>query len=519
MSDEMNESGLKSESDSDLDKRLLQGMYRDFLKEAEELLDQLNLNLIQLEDEPADEALLGDIFRNVHTLKGSAAFVELNDISNIAGLMEKKIKEARQGAFNISPAIIEIFYQGLDVLTSLLAQSDRQSGEELPDSTNSEVSIDPIISKLNAIPDAMLHISTETSGHEADLKSDQDGMAADSRELLNIYKQSYDQLSVLKHIVYSSIHLTDPDSLATLFSKQIERCMSVERNAVWLVSRRNKVVEIARNGKAVATEQRRILDVESSEVLQRVVNEQLVVWPSSVPGVNDVFPKYQSPTLFPIKGRKQAYGFLILDPEEAAEMEVYQFIGQFAAMMLKISKLHQKVDEQRAELDEMTAILFQQNTYLSSLYHVELELMTISDPIKLCRVVTDAIVNDLEASSAVAFLANVDGDQVEKASQSGRLEEIDSLKLSVKNDDIFSQVFQTGRMITCHAYPHTLTLGSNELQNWIIFPFKGQERIQGILIVESENRDLGDSISILMNFSGIVLDNLNLKQKASHVNP
>jgi hypothetical protein len=167
----------------------------------------------------------------------------------------------------------------------------------------------------------------------------------------------------------------------------------------------------------------------------------------------------------------------------------------------------------------MTAILFQQNTYLSSLYHVELELMTISDPIKLCRVVTDAIVNDLEASSAVAFLANVDGDQVEKASQSGRLEEIDSLKLSVKNDDIFSQVFQTGRMITCHAYPHTLTLGSNELQNWIIFPFKGQERIQGILIVEAEDRDLGDSISILMNFSGIVLDNLNLKQKVSHVNP
>ncbi len=58
---------------SDLDKRLIQGMHRDFLKEAEELLDQLNLNLIQLEAEPTDEALLGDIFRNVHTLKGSSS--------------------------------------------------------------------------------------------------------------------------------------------------------------------------------------------------------------------------------------------------------------------------------------------------------------------------------------------------------------------------------------------------------------------------------------------------------------
>ncbi len=513
MSDETNESNLES----DLDKRLIQEMHRDFLKEAEELLDQLNLNLIQLESDPEDETLLGDIFRNVHTLKGSAAFVELNDINKVAGLMEKKFREARQEAFKISSSMIEIFYQGVDVLTSLLAQSSSQSGEELQNGANSEgsyIDIAPIISKLEAIPD----ISTETSNHESESEqeTDQNGLSADSRELLNIYKQSYDQLAVLKHIVYSSIHLTDPDSLATLFSKHIEQRMSVERNAVWLVSHRKKAVEIARNGKTVATEQRRILDIESSEVLQRVVNEQLVVWPSSVPDVNDIFPKYQSPTLFPIKGRTQAYGFLILDPEEAAEMEVYQFIGQFAAMILKISKLHQQVDEQRAELDEMTNILFKQNSHLSSLYHVELELMKISDPIKLCQVVTDAIVNELGAGSAVAFLANADGNLVEKASQSGILEEINALKLSVENDDIFSKAFQTGRMITCQDYPHALTLGSNQLQNWMIFPFKGQERIQGILIVEIEDRDLGDSISILMNFSGIVLDNLNLKLKVSH---
>jgi len=504
-------------NESDLDKQLLEGMFRDFLEEAEELLDQLNLNLIQLETDPDDEELLGDIFRNVHTLKGSSAFVELNDIRRVAGLMEKKMKEVIKGSYTISAGIIEIFYKGLDVLTELLAESDQSE----KDSKSQTTDIDPIIKKLEAIPDvseasADLEPDLEP-GQKSDQKSDPEEQSSDFRELLNIYKQSYDQLSVLKHIVYSSIHLTDPESLAVLFSKQIDQRMSVERNAVWLVERRKKVVEIARNGKLVPSDQRCVLDIESSEVLQRVVNEQLVVWPSSVTGVNDIFPKYQSPTLFPIKGRTKAYGFMILDPEEAAEMEVYQFIGQFAAMILKISNLHQQVDEQRAELDEMTAILFKQNTYLSSLYHVELELMTISDPIKLCRVVTDAIVNEMEANSAVAFLVNADGKLVEKASQSGKLEEIGDLKLPVNNDTLFAQAFKTGRMVTCQDYPHALTLGPNQLQNWIIFPFKGQERIQGILVVEIEDRDLGDSISILMNFSGIVLDNLNLKQKVSHV--
>ncbi len=508
-------------NESDLDKQLLEGMLNDFLKEAEELLDQLNLNLIQLETAPDDEVLLGDIKRNVHTLKGSSAFVELNDISRVAALMETKAQEAIKGDYEMSAGVIDLFYKGLDMLTELLAASD-------PTNTEAEsIDIELLIAQLEAIPDVqtsetevdqpVTEVEAAHPSRESGSRSIQGDLSADFRELLNIYKQSYDQLSVLKHIVYSSIYLTDPESLAVLFSKQIDQHMSVERNAVWLVRRRTQVMEIARNGKLVPSDQRRVLEIESSEVLQRVVDEQLVVWPSSVMGVNEVFPKYQSPTLFPIKGRKKAYGFLILDPEEAAEMEVYQFIGQFAAMILKISKLHQQVEEQRAELDEMTAILFKQNTYLSSLYHVELELMTLSDPNEVSRVVADAVVNELEAISAVSFLVNEKGDLMEKTAQSGEIEDIGDLQLPLESDSLFAKAFQTGRMVTCQDYPDALTLGSNQFTSWIIFPFKGQERIQGVLVVEIEDLDLGDSISILMNFSGIVLDNLNLKRKVSHV--
>ena len=58
----------------DLDDQLLARMLQDFLEEAQEHLDQLNLNLIQLEEGPEDEELIDQIFRSVHTLKGSAAF-------------------------------------------------------------------------------------------------------------------------------------------------------------------------------------------------------------------------------------------------------------------------------------------------------------------------------------------------------------------------------------------------------------------------------------------------------------
>jgi len=46
----------------------------DFLLEAREIMDKLDLDFVQLEKSPDDEKLLGNIFRGMHTLKGSSGF-------------------------------------------------------------------------------------------------------------------------------------------------------------------------------------------------------------------------------------------------------------------------------------------------------------------------------------------------------------------------------------------------------------------------------------------------------------
>jgi len=67
-------------------------------------------------------------------------------------------------------------------------------------------------------------------------------------------------------------------------------------------------------------------------------------------------------------------------------------------------------------------------------------------------------------------------------------------------------------VVTCIDYPEEVHLGSNLLENWIVSVFKGRERVQGILVVEArEGADLADPISILANYSGILLDNLMLQ--------
>ncbi len=485
----------------DLDDQILNRMMQDFLAEAREHLDQLNLNLIQLEGDPEEQNLIDQIFRTAHTLKGSAAFAGLKEISDIARKMEEIFGKVRKGSFKITPSAINVFYEGLDVLAELL---DNASADKQP-----EVDVSRFLEKLDQAPGY-----TAAEIEEKPVKMEPD--FTDSQELLSIYKKSYDQLAALKHLVYSSIHLYDLESLAVLFSKQIDESMAPERNAFWFVEDDQRVVEIARDGKLVEKEHRRVLEIETSDVIKRVIHDQLVVWPSSLPRVKELLPGFESPTIFPIKSQPKAFGFMVLDPEESAEVELYQFIGQFAAMILKISKLHQTVEEQRKDLDEMTGILFKQNAQLSSLYHVEVDLMNVTDPVDLCRIIVEAAVNDLEAKRAAAFLVDDTSKELIGMSQSGGLEGIESLRIPIDSIPPINQSFSSGRIITFRDYSEKLPLGSNLMEDWLVVCFKGRERTQGVLVVEVKDEDIGDPISILANYSGILLDNLMLQKKVGH---
>ena len=46
----------------------------EFIIEAREILDRLDLDFVQLEKTPDDKKLVGNIFRAMHTLKGSSGF-------------------------------------------------------------------------------------------------------------------------------------------------------------------------------------------------------------------------------------------------------------------------------------------------------------------------------------------------------------------------------------------------------------------------------------------------------------
>jgi two-component system chemotaxis sensor kinase CheA len=79
--------------------------------------------LMALESAPADRAPLDAIFREAHTMKGTAGMVGLMRVSHLAHRLEDLLSEVRSGTSQATPDLIDSMLKVLDGLSRLLAAS------------------------------------------------------------------------------------------------------------------------------------------------------------------------------------------------------------------------------------------------------------------------------------------------------------------------------------------------------------------------------------------------------------
>lgn len=90
-----------------------------FLDEAEEIVDRLALNLVSFEKHPSDTGLLNEVFRDAHTIKGSAAAMGFTQMASVAHQMENVLTVLRQGQIMPEPALFSALLSGLDALRQI----------------------------------------------------------------------------------------------------------------------------------------------------------------------------------------------------------------------------------------------------------------------------------------------------------------------------------------------------------------------------------------------------------------
>ncbi|MFZ4063049.1 MAG: chemotaxis protein CheA [Polynucleobacter sp.] len=69
----------------------------EFILEAREIIDRLDVDFVRLEENPNDQSLIGNIFRGLHTLKGSSGFFSLKRLEKLSHAGESLLGKIRAG--------------------------------------------------------------------------------------------------------------------------------------------------------------------------------------------------------------------------------------------------------------------------------------------------------------------------------------------------------------------------------------------------------------------------------------
>lgn len=92
--------------------------YRElFVSEAGSHLSAFSELIVRLEDSSGDPAVIDELFRHVHSLKGMAATMGYEQIVKLSHLMEDLLGRIRSGEFVLRPLLADLLLEGSDALT------------------------------------------------------------------------------------------------------------------------------------------------------------------------------------------------------------------------------------------------------------------------------------------------------------------------------------------------------------------------------------------------------------------
>ena len=118
----------------------------EFLTETTESLATLDVELVRFEREPGDAQILGNIFRLMHTVKGTCGFLGLPRLESVAHAGENVLGKFRDGELSVTPQAVTVILRCIDHIRLLLGAL-AEAGRE-PDGDDKD-----LIGEINAVAD------------------------------------------------------------------------------------------------------------------------------------------------------------------------------------------------------------------------------------------------------------------------------------------------------------------------------------------------------------------------------
>lgn len=95
-----------------------------FRVEAMERLQELESSLLELEESPESEELIGQIFRALHTIKGSGAMFGFDEVASFTHEVETVFDMVRNGKMSVEKELIDLTLKAGDLIHAMLDGKD-----------------------------------------------------------------------------------------------------------------------------------------------------------------------------------------------------------------------------------------------------------------------------------------------------------------------------------------------------------------------------------------------------------
>src|SRR5262245_43941428 len=118
-------------------------LLKEFLIETSEALDVVDVELVRFEQDPNNAEILGNVFRLVHTIKGTCGFLGLPRLEKLAHAAETLMSKFRDG-MPVTADAVSLVLATIDRIKEILAALEADQRE--PDGADTE-----LIGKLEAM--------------------------------------------------------------------------------------------------------------------------------------------------------------------------------------------------------------------------------------------------------------------------------------------------------------------------------------------------------------------------------
>ncbi|EOP55942.1 chemotaxis protein cheA [Bacillus cereus VDM053] len=239
-----------------------------FFEEAEEHLQSLNENVLNLERNPADMEVVGEIFRSAHTFKGMSASMEFTEMADLTHKMESILDEIRHGNMMVNVNIIDVIFECIDNLEKMVADV-QQGGIGNIDVISTKLKLEAL---LNGNAEQGSKNNNDTVSHEVHITVEKQAILKAVRAIMCM--EALQNLGKIQKTV-PSIEEIEADAFGFEFTVYMNTDRSVEelKQVVLHVSEIEKVEVKQGKHKAQEIVVQEVVPVE--ETIQQVETAQL----------------------------------------------------------------------------------------------------------------------------------------------------------------------------------------------------------------------------------------------------